>query len=72
MAKTKETAQEKKLRRNKNILNRYNELKAIMTCRETYPILMSEFDLSESTILNILFVKSYSNSPLANHCNGIE
>ncbi|KGO84452.1 hypothetical protein Q763_01540 [Flavobacterium beibuense F44-8] len=65
MATTKERVNERKLSRNKKILSRYEDLKAIMTCRETYPILMDEFNLSESTILNILFVKSYSNSPLA-------
>lgn len=65
MAITKETSREKKVRRNKKILSRYKELKISMTCRETYPILMDEFNLGESTIMNILFVKSYSNSPLA-------
>lgn len=64
MSKITETIQEKKLRRNINVLERYMELKRIMTCRDTYPILMDEFNLGESTILNILFVKSYPNSPL--------
>ncbi|QEE49625.1 hypothetical protein FUA48_08525 [Flavobacterium alkalisoli] len=65
MAIRRETVREKKMRRNKKILSRYDELKTSMTCRETYPILMDEFNLGKSTILNILFVKSYSNSPLA-------
>lgn len=64
MAKLIETTKEKKARRNANILKRYNELKQLMTCRETYPILMDEFGLAESTILSILFVKTYSLSPL--------
>ncbi|MUV03193.1 hypothetical protein GN157_05670 [Flavobacterium rakeshii] len=65
MATTKERVNERKLSRNKKILSRYEDLKVIMTCRETYPILMDEFNLGKSTIMNILFVKSYSNSPLA-------
>lgn len=64
MAKLIETTKEKKARRNEKVLKRYNELKQLMTCRETYPILMDEFGLAESTIRNILFLKSYSLSPL--------
>ncbi|MEE1899570.1 hypothetical protein V1389_14570 [Flavobacterium rakeshii] len=65
MAKRTETTKEKKLRRNKKILSRYNELKEVMTCREAQTLLQDEFDLAESTIKNILFIKSYSNSPIA-------
>lgn len=64
MAKLQETTKEKKARRNEKVLARYNELKQLMKCRETYPILMDEFGLAQSTILSILFVKTYSLSPL--------
>lgn len=69
MAKLKETTKQKKERRNKKILDRYNQLKQQMTCRETFPLLSDEFMLSESTINSILFNKQYSNSPL--HCNQV-
>ena len=64
MANLKESTKQKKARRNKNILARYNELKTLMTCRETYPVLADEFGLAESTIKSILFVPAYSLSPL--------
>ncbi|RDI07069.1 hypothetical protein [Flavobacterium sp. AG291] len=64
MAKLKESTKEKKARRNAKVLERYNELKKLMTCRETYPLLSDEFNLSESTIKSILFIKTYSLSPL--------
>lgn len=65
MAKLKETSKERKLRRNQKILLRYNELKKLMKCRETYPVLASEFDLAQSTIISILFDKNYAHSPLS-------
>lgn len=64
MANLTETTKQKKARRNTKILERYNELKKLMTCRETYPVIASEFSLSESTIISILFRSNYSLSPL--------
>ncbi len=65
MAKLKESTRERKLRRNKNILLQYNELKQRMTCREAQPLLADMFNVSEGTIKKILFDPSYSCSPLA-------
>ncbi|MXN90188.1 hypothetical protein GR160_03030 [Flavobacterium sp. Sd200] len=64
MAKLSETIKEKKARRNKAVLDRYIELKNLMTCREAQKLLEDEFNISKSTVTKILFVPSYSLSPL--------
>ncbi|AXG72958.1 hypothetical protein DVK85_01400 [Flavobacterium arcticum] len=65
MAKLKETTRERKLRRNKSILQQYNDLKQRMTCRKAQPILADMYNVSEGTIKKILFDPTYSCSPLA-------
>ena len=65
MAKLKESTRERKLRRNKDILLQYNELKQRMTCRKAQPLLADMYNVSEGTIKKILFDPSYSCSPLA-------
>jgi len=64
MAKAKETTQEKKLRRNKQILEHYNELKKQVTTRKAQEMLADIYNVSNDTITKILFVPTYSNSPL--------
>lgn len=56
---------EKKLRRNKAILARYNELKTIAKTRPAMAMVADEFGLELPTIKKILFEPGYSNSPLA-------
>lgn len=63
MANLTETTKQKKARRNAKILERYNELKKFMTCRDTYPFLADEFSLAEGTIISIVHRRSYSLSP---------
>ena len=65
MAKIQESLSQRKLRRNKAILEQYNELKQRMTCRETYPHLAAMYNISEHTVKSILFNPDYSHSPLS-------
>lgn len=67
MGTARKKLSDKKLLRNKTILERYHELKKKKTCRNAIDDLCMEFDLGVSTINNILFVKTYSNSPLVNN-----
>lgn len=64
MAIARLTQTEKKTIRNLQVLERYNELKKVKTCRNAIDDLSAEFDLGISTVNNILFNPNYSNSPL--------
>ena len=64
MSNVRMSQKEKKIIRNQKVLDRYNELKKIKTCRNAIDDLSQEFGLGVSTVNNILFNPSYSNSPL--------
>lgn len=64
MAILKESTQEKKLRRNREILRQYNELKSGMTTRDAQVYLADAFNIAKDTIIKILYDPNYSNSPL--------
>ncbi len=66
MTEAREKLHLKKLERNQNVLARYNELRESKSFKESLTAIMQEFDLGESTVRNILYLKTYSNSPLQN------
>lgn len=64
MAKLLETTQQKKLKRNKGILAKYNSLKQTMTTRAAQPLIADMYGISPDTVKKILFDPSYPCSPL--------
>ena len=64
MSNVRMSQKDKKIIRNKEVLDRYNELKKIKTCRNAIDDLCQEFSLGLSTVNNILFNPNYANSPL--------